>query len=71
MLELFTGNQVKVLLANAQTESASTLQVEQAATAAGIPQVIVTETLPVGVEDYLTWQDRQIAQLANALDQAP
>ena len=70
-LRLFTGRQVKALLPNAQTESPSTRQVEQAAAAAGIAQVPVTETLPTGVDDYVTWQDGQISALADALNRAP
>jgi zinc/manganese transport system substrate-binding protein len=69
-LQLFTAKTVKVLLPNAQTESPSTKQVEQAATAAGIPIVPVTETLPVGVDDYVTWQTQQIDQLSAALDKS-
>jgi zinc/manganese transport system substrate-binding protein len=69
-LALFTGKQVKALLTNAQTESPSTRKVEQAAAAAGIPQVPVAESLPTGVDDYVTWQDSQISALAGALDTA-
>ena len=69
-LGLFTGKAVKALLANAQTESGSTRQVEQAATAAGIPVVAVTETLPAGVDDYVAWQGGQIDQLSAALGRA-
>jgi zinc/manganese transport system substrate-binding protein len=66
-LDLFTSKTVKVLLPNAQTESPSTKQVEQAATTANIPIVPVTETLPAGVSDYLTWQGQQIDALSAAL----
>lgn len=66
-LGLFTGKAVTALLANAQTESGSTRQVEQAATAAGIPVVAVTETLPEGVDDYVAWQGGQIDRLSAAL----
>ena len=69
-LGLFTGKQVKALLPNAQTESPSTRQVEQAASSAGIPQVPVTETLPQGFTDYLAWQGSQIDQLGAALSKA-
>jgi hypothetical protein len=30
----------------------------------------VTETLPVGVDDYVTWQTEQIDQLSMALDKS-
>jgi zinc/manganese transport system substrate-binding protein len=66
-LGLFTGKTVKVLLANSQTESPATQQVEQAATTAGIPVEGVTETLPVGVDDYVAWQSQQIDGLAKDL----
>ena len=66
-LGLFTDKTVKVLLANSQTESPATRQVEQAATAAGIPVEGVTETLPVGVDDYVAWQSQQIDTLAKDL----
>ena len=69
-LRLFAGKTVKALLTNPQTESGSTRQVEQAATAAGIPVVAVTETLPAGVDDYVAWQGGQIDQLAAALGPA-
>jgi zinc/manganese transport system substrate-binding protein len=66
-LQLFSSKSVKVLLPNAQTESPSTKQVEQAATEAGIPVVPVTETLPAGTDDYIIWQGAQIDQLSTAL----
>ncbi|MDT7578981.1 MAG: zinc/manganese transport system substrate-binding protein [Pseudonocardiales bacterium] len=69
-LGLFTGKTVTALLANAQTESGPTRQVEQAATAAGIPVVAVTETLPAGVDDYVVWQGGQIDELSAALSRA-
>jgi zinc/manganese transport system substrate-binding protein len=68
-LAQFKGpNKVKALLPNAQTESPTTKQVEQAATQAGVPIVKVTETLPAGTTDYVTWMSSQIDQLANALN---
>jgi zinc/manganese transport system substrate-binding protein len=66
-LALFTDRQVAALITNAQAESASTRQVERAATSAGVPQVPVTETLPTGVTDFVTWQGDQIDALASAL----
>ena len=69
-LQLFGDRTVAALLANPQAENASTQQVEQAATAAGVPVVAVTETLPVGVDDYVAWQGGQIDQLAAALNRA-
>jgi zinc/manganese transport system substrate-binding protein len=62
-------DKVKALLPNAQTETPLTTQVEQAATTNGVPVVKVTETLPAGVTDYVTWMAQQVDALAAALDQ--
>jgi zinc/manganese transport system substrate-binding protein len=65
---LFSGpTKVSALLLNGQTESASTSQVEQAAVAGGVPVVKVTETLPAGTMDYVTWIGGEIDQLSTAL----
>jgi zinc/manganese transport system substrate-binding protein len=65
---LFSGpRKVSALLLNGQTESASTGQVEQAAAAGGVPVVKVTETLPAGTMDYVTWIGGEIDQLSTAL----
>ncbi len=68
-LATFTGpDKVKALVENAQTEGPTTTQAEQAAAANGVPVVKVTETLPSGVTDYVTWMSRQVDALAAALD---
>lgn len=68
-LKLFSGpDKVKALLPNAQTESPTTQQVEQAAKSGGVPEVPVTETLPPGVTDYVTWMTQQVDALSAALD---
>jgi zinc/manganese transport system substrate-binding protein len=67
-LALFSGpGKVSALLLNGQTESASTSQVEQAATSGGVPVVKLTETLPAGTMDYVTWIGGEIDQLTTAL----
>jgi zinc/manganese transport system substrate-binding protein len=67
-LALFNGPaKVSALLLNGQTESSSTSQVEQAANSGGVPVVKVTETLPAGTMDYVTWIGGEIDQLATAL----
>lgn len=68
MLQLVSGRQVAAVLVNAQTANAATDEVGRVAGTASIPLVTVTETLPEGVDDYVTWQDRQIGELAAALD---
>lgn len=70
-LALFTTNPVNVLILNAQTETPTTMQVEQAAEAAKIPVVKVTETLPAGVDDYISWMNSEIEAVANALNGSP
>ena len=68
-LATFTDpGKVKALVENAQTEGPTTTQAEQAAAANGVPVVKVTETLPAGVTDYVTWMNRQVDALAAALD---
>ncbi|GHH01080.1 metal ABC transporter substrate-binding protein [Streptomyces lanatus] len=65
-LALFTGKKVKALVYNEQTSGPQTEKAEQAAKAAGIPVVPVTETLPKG-KDYLGWMTENIDALASAL----
>ncbi len=67
-LALFTGEPVRVLILNAQTETPTTDQIEQAAQTAGVPVVDVTETLPAGSADYASWMGVQIDALAAALN---
>ncbi|MFF7162281.1 metal ABC transporter solute-binding protein, Zn/Mn family [Streptomyces sp. NPDC008086] len=65
-LALFTGKKVKALVYNEQTSGPQTEKAEQAAKAAGIPVVPVTETLPHG-KDYLGWMTANVDALASAL----
>jgi zinc/manganese transport system substrate-binding protein len=70
-LALFTNDPVSALILNGQTETPTTMQVEQAAQAAKIPVVKVTETLPAGVDDYVSWMNSEIEAVANALNGGP
>ncbi len=63
-----TFAEAKVLVENAQTTGPITTQAEQAAAANRVPVVKVTETLPDGVTDYVTWMNGQVDALAAALD---
>lgn len=65
-LALFSGKKVKALVYNEQTSGPQTEKAEQAAKAAGIPVVPVTETLPHG-KDYLGWMTANVDALASAL----
>jgi zinc/manganese transport system substrate-binding protein len=69
-LALFGSDPVRALIVNAQTETPTTDQVVQAAQTGGVPIVEVTETLPAGVTDYLSWMNGQIDALTAAVDQS-
>lgn len=64
---LISGGQVVALVNNAQTETAITDSLADAAAKAGVPVVDVTETLPPGVTDYVEWMTKQVGALAGAL----
>ncbi len=70
-LALFSGDPVRALIVNAQTETPSTDQVRDAAQTARVPVVEMTETLPEGVTDYVAWMGGQIDALAGALGTPP
>jgi zinc/manganese transport system substrate-binding protein len=65
--ELLSSRQVAALVNNAQTETAVTNSLKEAADLAGIPTVDVTETLPEGVTDYVEWMTSAVDALAGAL----
>lgn len=68
VLALFTGDTpVRALILNSQTRTASTDRVRSAAEAAGVPVVEMTETLPPGSTDYLTWMSGQVDALSAAV----
>ncbi|UVJ38267.1 metal ABC transporter solute-binding protein, Zn/Mn family [Arthrobacter sp. CJ23] len=64
--ELLQTKAVRLLAYNAQTEGPQTEAVKDAATAAGIPVVDFTETLPEGM-DYLQWMGANVKNLTEAL----
>jgi zinc/manganese transport system substrate-binding protein len=70
-LALFSGDPVRALIVNAQTETPSTDQVRDAAQTAGVPVVEMTETLPEGAGDYVDWMGAQVDTLAGALGVNP
>jgi zinc/manganese transport system substrate-binding protein len=69
VLDLIDNREVLALLVNPQTATAATKDVQTAARRAGVPVVLVTETLPTGA-DYLSWQRNTVNSLAAALGQA-
>lgn len=66
MLRLLRDRRVRVLLYNSQAVSPVTARVREAARAAGIPVVGVTETLPAG-QTFQHWQLAQAEALQAAL----
>jgi zinc/manganese transport system substrate-binding protein len=65
-LALFESGEATLLVYNAQTTSPETEQVKQAALAAGVPVVPVTETLPAGLH-YLEWMSQNLDAIEAAL----
>jgi zinc/manganese transport system substrate-binding protein len=65
-LSLYSTGKVAALVYNEQTSGPITENVEDAAKAANLPVVGVTETLPAG-KDYITWMSDNIDGLASAL----
>jgi zinc/manganese transport system substrate-binding protein len=65
-LDLFSTGQVRALVYNEQTSGPETEQVLDAARAAGVAVVPVTETLPEG-EDYLSWMGENLDAVVAAL----
>ncbi|AND15442.1 ABC transporter substrate-binding protein [Rathayibacter tritici] len=65
-LALFSGKAVDALIYNEQTEGTQTDAVLDAAKAAGIPTVGVTETLPEG-DDYTGWMTANLDAIEGAL----
>ncbi|EIF00766.1 metal ABC transporter solute-binding protein, Zn/Mn family [Saccharomonospora glauca] len=68
MLELVSG-EVDAVVRNTQTTTPATEKVVEAAREAGTPVVDVTETLPEGRTDYISWMGAQVDALAKALDE--
>ena len=66
MTKLVRDRKVRVLLYNSQAVSPITNRIREAAQAAGIPVVPVTETLPPGLT-FQQWQTRQARALQAAL----
>lgn len=64
--DMITDKRVAVLVYNVQTEDKVGRDLRDAAEAAGIPVVEVTETLPPGT-DFVTWQTRNAQALADAI----
>ena len=61
-----TGRRIRALLLNTQVTDPETTRLQKLATAAGVPVVQVTETLPRG-ENFQTWQAAQARALLAAL----
>ena len=64
---LVSGKQVRAVVLNSQTENPVTTALAKTAGTAGVPVVQVTESLPAGVDDYVTWQASNVKSLSDAL----
>lgn len=64
---MISGRQVQAVVDNEQTVTPVTQQVVDNARKAGLPVVGVTETLPVGATDYISWMTSEVDALAGAL----
>src|SRR4051794_31603838 len=64
--KLFTQHHVQLLVGNAQTTGPQTTQVIKSAKAAGVPLVLMTETLPAGA-DYPGWMSDNLSAVDAAL----
>ena len=65
-LDLFSRRKVSLLAYNEQTSGPETEKVKDAAAAAKIPVVPVTETLPAG-KDYVSWMSGNLTAIQTAL----
>ncbi|ASR39761.1 metal ABC transporter substrate-binding protein [Prauserella marina] len=68
MSQLVTGKQVAAVVNNEQTVTPVTTKITDQAKSAGVPVVNLTETLPEGVTDYISWMSGQIDALSGALN---
>ncbi|MEU3272772.1 zinc ABC transporter substrate-binding protein [Saccharomonospora sp. NPDC006951] len=68
MTQLVTGKQVAAVVNNEQTVTPVTTKITDQARNAGVPVVNLTETLPEGVTDYISWMSGQIDALSGALN---
>lgn len=66
--DLLRERRAAVLLYNTQAVDPATQTVLQIARRSMVPVVELTESLPSGVTDYLSWQSAQIEQLEQALN---
>ncbi|GAA5200998.1 zinc ABC transporter substrate-binding protein [Arthrobacter gyeryongensis] len=65
--DLISSKSVRFLAYNEQTASAETEKLKAAATAAGVPVIGFTETLPEG-KDYVAWMTDNVGNVAAALN---
>lgn len=64
---MVSGGRVDAVVNNPQTVTSVTEQLVSAAGKADVPSVEMTETLPQGEDDYVSWMSGQIDTLAGAL----
>ncbi len=67
VLTLLSTKTVAALIYNEQTQTSQTELVKAAATAAGVPIVGVTETIPTAGQDYVSWFDAELDSVIAAV----
>lgn len=67
MIALVSDRRVDLMVENAQTTDAQTVEVSRAASAHGVPVVSVTETLPRGAT-YVSWMRSNLDAIRTALE---
>ncbi|MGZ8752125.1 MAG: metal ABC transporter solute-binding protein, Zn/Mn family [Acidimicrobiia bacterium] len=66
--QALAAGRMNVLIFNAQTEGSVPDQIRDEAERSDVPVVDVTETVPPGTKNFVSWQIAQLRQLATALD---
>lgn len=64
-LDLFKSGKIDYLVVNYQTQNAQTKQIAEAAQAAGVPIILLTEVLPEGI-GYVEWMGENASYFAPA-----
>ncbi|MGZ8766136.1 MAG: metal ABC transporter solute-binding protein, Zn/Mn family, partial [Acidimicrobiia bacterium] len=66
--QALAAGRIDLLVFNAQTEGSVPDQIRDEAERSDVPVLDVTETVPPGTKNFVSWQIAQLRQLATALD---
>lgn len=67
VVDMFSAGTARLLVVNEQTDGPVIGQITAAATERRVPHLLVTETLPAGVNDYVSWISGTLDRLQAAL----